>query len=185
MGRRKSVRQLQRDLAFATAKEAYVPPARPAGGTPRRRPKNAYSYNSYLGLQTYMVQATASSVTKFGGAAALGLEAAGDSGAAPRGFKPAMVNLMEGDATPTYVRARGSGRSYIRYAAGAVGGTTQSTFSAPISDNGAPATVTIADVKARFELVSAARRADAGAYGRIWMTWEHFPLATSGTAPAG
>jgi hypothetical protein len=182
MGRRKTVRELQRDLTYATAKEAYVKPARAEGGTPRRLPKTPVKYNSYLAQKSYIVQASATSLAEFGGLAALGLEQADDSGLAPRGFKPAMIHASYGDTTPSYVRARGSGRSYIRYGKGARDSNTQYTFAAPITDAGTAATATPADVRARFELVSDAKKPVAGAYGRIWMEWERLPIVESGTA---
>lgn len=180
MGRRKSVRELQKELQYAQRREAYVAPERPEGGTPRRQPKTPYKYASYLAGKAYIVQASQTAITKFGGRAALGLGDADDSGLAPRGFRPAMIKMMEGDASPTYIRAKGSGRSYIRYGKGSRDSNTQYTFGAPISDGGATATPT--GVKTKFEAVSDAKKADAGAYGRIWMEWERLPLVESGTA---
>lgn len=178
MGRRKTVRELQRDLQFAQRREAYVAPERPVGGTPRRQPKTPYKYESFLAVQEFTVQASALAVSEFGGTTALGLADAGDDPGAPRGFRPNMIHMVLGDTTPTYVKAAGSGRNYIRYGKGSRESNTQYTFAAPIS----AATPTPASVKTKFETVSNAMKTKVGPYGRIWIEWERLPLVESGVS---
>lgn len=178
MGRRKTVRELQRDLQYAQKRESYVAPDRPEGGAPRRQPKSPYKYESFLAVQEFTIQASAQAVSEFGGIAALGLAEAGDDPGAPRGFKPNMIHMVLGDTTPTYVKSPVSGRTYIRYGKGTRESNTQYTFAAPIS----AATPTPASVKTKFETVSNAMKSKVGQYGRIWIEWERLPLVESGVA---
>ena len=179
MSRRKSVRELERDLQYARAREAYTPPLREEGAATQRRPKTPVQYNSILAGKKFTLQASANGLTFFGGEAALGLGDAADDPGVPRGFRPNLIKALQADATPNVVRARGSNRPYLRYARGTRGSGVQSTFSAPISDTGA--TATISDVKTKFQAVSNAKKSTVGAFGRIWIEWERLPLAESGS----
>lgn len=182
MSRRKSVRDLEKQLEYARRRAAFTPPADTAGVS-QRRPKRAVQYNSILIPRAYTVQASEAGLTFFGGLTALGLADDEDDGPAPRGFKPAQIHAMQADATPQPITARASGRRYIRYARGTRGSSVQSTFSAPISGTGTSATV--GDVKTKYETISNAKASTVGAYGRIWLTWEQLPLASSGTGGGG
>lgn len=184
MSRRKSVRELERDLQYARAREAYNPPLREDGAVTQRRPKRPVQYNSIFGARPFTVQGSEAGIAFFGGIADLGLsEPDITDPVAPRGFKPTLIKAMQADGTPEVVRARGSGRPYIRYARGTRGSSVQSTFSAPISDTGAAATVS--GVRTKFDNVSDAKKATVGAYGRIWIEWEKYPFAESGTGNGG
>lgn len=184
MSRRKSVRELERDLQYARAREAYNPPLREEGSVTQRRPKRPVQYNSLFAARPFTVQGSEAGITFFGGIAALGLADADiEDPVAPRGFKPTLIKAMQADGTPEVVRARGSGRPYIRYARGTRGSSVQSTFSAPLSDTGAAATVS--GVRAKFDTVSDAKKAAVGSYGRIWVEWEKYPFAESGTGNGG
>ena len=44
MGRRKTAKQIEKDLAFAKAREAYVPPDKEEGATTRKNPLIAVAY---------------------------------------------------------------------------------------------------------------------------------------------
>lgn len=177
MGRRKSVRELERELQYARARAAYTPPARETGAVTQRRPKTPVKYNCMLAERSFTVQASAAGLTFFGGVAALGLAQASTDPTAPRGFRPNTIHAMQADATPNLVRAAGSNRPYIRYARGARGSNVQSTFSAPISGT---TPVLPAEIKTTFETVSNGKKTEVGAYGRIWMEWERLPVAESG-----
>lgn len=183
MSRRKSVRELEKQLEYARRRAAFTPPADSAGVS-QRRPKRSVQYNSILDAnRAYTIQASEAGITFFGGLAALGLADDADDGPAPRGFKPAQIHAMQADASPQPITARASGRRYIRYARGTRGSSVQSTFSAPISGSGTSATV--AEVKTKYEALASAKAATVGAYGRIWLTWEQLPISSSGTGSGG
>ncbi|BAU09698.1 hypothetical protein LEP3755_01710 [Leptolyngbya sp. NIES-3755] len=180
MSRRKTAAELTRQLEYARRREARAAqePA-PKTGAPNRRPKIAVKYGCTSEAATeYTVQASQPGVQFFGGVAPLGLAVAEDDPTPPAGFKPNRILAMVADASPSYVRAEGSGRDYIRYARGARGSGTQSTFSSPISDTSTP---TMASVRTKFGTVANAIRANLGGpYGRVWFEAERLPLAESG-----
>ncbi|KAM3091752.1 hypothetical protein ACKFKF_32675 [Phormidesmis sp. 146-12] len=179
MSRRKTARELQEQLEAARRREAYVPPQRAEGTATQRRPKSSVKYGCTSAPSTeFTIQTPQSGVTFFGGLAALGLADAGSDPTAPNGFKPNRIYAMVADASPQVVRARASNRAYIRYARGTRGSSTQSTFSAAISDTTTP---TMASVRTKFGTVSNAKKNEVGgSYGRIWFEPERLPLVESG-----
>lgn len=178
MGRRKTVAELQRQLEYAQRRAAYKPPERRAGTATQRRPLIKLQYSSYVLGEDFGINVSRASVQFFGGAAALGLEDAVQAPNAPRGFEPAKVHAMVGDSSPSTAKAKGSGRTYIKYTRGAVGSNVQSTFSAAISD---PTTPSATSVRTRYKNIFNAQKTDlGGAYGRMWMTWEQAPMSESG-----
>lgn len=178
MGRRKTVAQLQQQLEYAQKRAAFVPKKRAAGSSTRRRPQSKVQYSSYVLGEDFGVNASAASITFFGGASALGLEEAVTAPNAPRGFEPAKVHAMVGDSSPTIVQAKASDRRYIKYSRGGPNSGVQATFSAPISDQTTPTAV---GVRTRYRNIFAAQKTDLGGpYGRMWMTWEQAPMAESG-----
>lgn len=180
MSRRKSAAELQRQLEYARRREAAAAQEpEPKTGAPQRRPKIAVKYVATSAATTeYTVQGSQPGVNFFGGIGALGLAASEDDPTPPAGFKPNRIFAMVADASPSYVRAEDSGRSYIRYARGARGSGTQSNFSAPISDTG---TATVSSVRNRFSTVADAIRSNLGGpYGRVWFEPERLPMVESG-----
>lgn len=179
MGRRKSVREIQRQLQYAQARAAYTPPQREENGTTQRRPKTPVKYAVLSPLATadaaFTVQASASGLQFFGGIAALGLAAAATDPSIPRGFKPALILATVSDASPELVRARGSNRPYIRYGRGTRGSNVQYNYSAPVTAD------TPTNLDTRVKAVFAAVKPNlGGAYGRAWFEAEVYPLSTSG-----
>lgn len=178
MGLRKTVAQLEEQLKYAKAKEAYKKPSRSANTATQRRPKVVVKYNSYLLGEAFAVGGSKAGIAFFGGATALGLVDVVDVAASPRGFTPAKIYAMIADSSPNVVKSKASGRSYTKYSRGAVGSSVQSSFSAPISDPTAP---TAAGVKTRYKNVAASKTDEVGGpYGRIWITWEDARLTESG-----
>lgn len=179
MSTRKTVKQLTDRLAEAKRREAYVAPTRTAGSATQRRPKSAVKYGcTSAPITEFTIQGSKAGITFFGGEAALGLADAGNDPTAPKGFRPNRIYAMVSDASPQTETAKASGRSYIRYARGARGSNTQSTFSAPISDTTTP---TMASVRAKFGTVANAKKDEVGgSYGRIWFEPERLPLVESG-----
>lgn len=179
MGRRKTAAQLEADLKYAKAREAYKPPVREEGATSRRLPKVAYAYKpmSIAASQTakkYKVQGSKESV-QFFTLAALNLTEAAAEDSLPRGAKPAMVHATVADANPEVLRAKASGRPYMRYGKGKRGGGAQYNYSAPISIQSVAAIDD--EVKAVFTAVKSKL---GGAYGRVWFSPEYFILASGG-----
>jgi hypothetical protein len=125
------------------------------------------------------LQASSSSIAKFGGLEELGLQesssmAGGTAARKPVGFKPAMICGMVGATTPVEAVSPISGRRVIRYSAGA-GGSAKANFAAPIS--GATDTTQRTLFSAIVEAKAAAFNAGEGGYGRLWFTPEY--LSTS------
>lgn len=179
MGRRKTAAQLEADLKYAKAREAYKAPVREEGATSRRLPKVAYAYKPMSiaageGAKKYKVQASKESV-QFFTVAALNLTDAVAEDPLPRGARPAMVSATVADGTPKVLRAKPSGRPYMRYGKGERGGGAQYNYSAPISIQSVAAIDT--EVKAAF---TAVKQKLGGAYGRVWFTPEYFVLADGG-----
>src|SRR5690242_5164351 len=112
MGRKKSVKELQRQLQYAQARANYNPPAREDGAPTQRRPKTTVKYAVLSPLaeadSAFTVQASAAGLEFFGGITALGLAAAATDPSVPRGFKPARLNAMVSDSSPQLIRAVGS-----------------------------------------------------------------------------
>jgi len=177
---RTSVAILERELEYARKREAYLKSttARPVKSTVDSRPKQLVAYRS-SGLLTgavsnlYKVQATSSSILFFNGLAALGLSGTlTDAQPAPRGFKPAKISAVVGDATPTVKVAAGSTRRYIKYSANS-SGEAQSHYSAPVSK--VEALVTTDEQKDFATLLAAAIEGKLGGqYGRVSFTPERF-----------
>lgn len=179
MGRRKTAKQIERDLAYAKAREAYNPPLREDGAATQRRPKIAVKYAVLSPLaaadSAFTIQASNPGITFFGGIAALGLEAQGTDPSAPRGFKPSRILAMVADSSPSVVRAKGSNRPYVRYGKGTRDSKTQYNYSAPVTAD-TPSTLDTR-VKGLFTSIKSSL---GGAYGRVWYEAEQYPLAGSG-----
>lgn len=179
MGRRKSSRELQRDLQYAQAREQYQPPQREEGAATKRRPKIACTYPVLSPLAPastkFTIQASQAGINFFSDLLALGLEAPSTAPMAPKGFEPAKLHAMVSDASPSLIRAKASNRPYTRYAAGNRGSGVQTHFTAPVSADTPSALDT--RVKALFESVKTKL---GSAYGRAWFEAEKYPLSASG-----
>jgi hypothetical protein len=186
MGRITPVWQLTKALEFATKRQAYLASTtKPVKQTVDKRIKTIVGYYSSLvksgaSLALISVQAPQDSLTKFGGVSVLGLLA--NTGTAldtaiksPRGFHPAQLHGLVGTSTPTVATAKGSGRRYIKYGASAAG-STQSTFSVPVSTGTVSPTAQQQHDKAKTvaDSVATAFNADADGYGRLWFTPEKY-----------
>lgn len=179
MGRRKSARELENQLKYAKAREAYNPPLKEEGGATQRRPKTAVKYAVLSPLAAtdaaFTIQVSASGIQFFGGITELGLVAVGIDPSAPRGFSPAQMRAMVSDSSPSTVRAKGSNRPYIRYGRGARDSNAQYNYSAAIT----AATATALDTKVKG-LFTSIKDNLGGAYGRVWFESERYPLRASG-----
>lgn len=179
MGRRKSVREIQRQLQYAQALENYNPPTRESGAATQRRPKTPVQYAVLSPLaaadSAFTVQASTSGLQFFGGITALGLATAATDPTIPRGFKPALIRATVADATPQLIRAQGSNRPYIRYGRGTRGSNSQYNYSAPVTAD----TPTALDTRVK-SLFTSVKSNLGGPYGRAWFEAEVYPLATSG-----
>ncbi|MDZ8135160.1 MAG: hypothetical protein RM049_07625 [Nostoc sp. DedQUE04] len=179
MGRRKSLKQIQKDLQYAQARENYNPPVREEGATSRKQPKVAVAYKPMQiaageSAKKYKVQASQKGVLFFG-QTELNIPDAGAEDPLPRGARPAQVHATVADDSPQIIRALGSTRPYKRYAPGNRGSNTQYSYTAPISIKVATALDT--EVKSAFTAVKGKL---GGAYGRVWFTPEYFVLTGSG-----
>lgn len=179
MGRRKSAKQIERDLAFARAREAYVPPLREDGAATQRRPKTAVKYAVLSPLaaadSAFTIQASTAGIQFFGGLTALGLAAQATDPSAPQGFKPSQILAMVADSSPAVVRAKGSNRPYTRYGKGTRDSKTQYNYSAPVTAS------TPANLDTRVKTLLAEIKPNlGGGYGRIWYQAEQYPLRGSG-----
>lgn len=168
-----SIAVLERELEYARKREAYLrsTTARPVKATVDKRPKQLVAYRSSSLLtgatsNLYKVQATVSSLAFFNGVGALGLASVlTDAAPIPRGFRPARISAVVGDATPTVKTAKGSTRRYIKYSASSTG-ETQSHYSAPISK--VETNVTADEQKDFATLLAAAIGPKLGGeYGRV------------------
>jgi hypothetical protein len=179
MGRRKSARELQRQLQYAQAREQYQPSTREEGSATQRRPKIAVKYAVLSTLAeanlAFTIQASQSGVQFFGGITALGLAEAGTQPAPPRGFKPAQIHAMVADSSPSIVRARPSNRPYTRYGKGARGSNSQYNYTAPVTAD----TPTALDTKVSA-IFAAVKGNLGGGYGRAWYDAEEYPISISG-----
>ncbi|MEH2261032.1 hypothetical protein [Nostoc sp.] len=179
MGRRKSARQLEEQLKYAKAREAYKRPLREEGAVTQRQPKIAVKYAVLSTLaqadEAFTIQASKKSIEFFGGNAALGLAAEGTDPKASKGFKPARILAMVSDSSPAVIRAKGSNRPYIRYGAGNINSGAQYNYTAPITAD------TPANLKGKVTgIVTAKKGSLGGAYGRIWFEPEDYPFTASG-----
>lgn len=179
MGRRKTAKQIQKDLQYAQAREAYSPPVREEGATTRKNPLIAVAYKPMQiaageTAKKYKVQASQKGVLFFG-QSELNVPDAGAEDPLPRGAKPAKVHATVADDSPNIIRAVGSNRPYKRYAPGNRGSNVQYSYTAPISIQSATALDT--EVKSAFDAVKSKL---GGAYGRTWFTPEYFVLTGSG-----
>lgn len=179
MGRRKSARQIERDLAYAKAREAYNPPLREDGAATQRRPKTAVKYAVLSPLATsdsaFTIQASSSGIQFFGGITALGLAVQGTDPREPKGFRPAQVRAMVSDTSPSVIRAKGSNRPYTRYGRGNRDSNAQYNYSAPVTAD----TPTALDTRVKA-IFAAVKPNLGGAYGRVWFESELYPLSASG-----
>jgi hypothetical protein len=180
MGRIKSAAVLERKAALAKARELYYK-NKPASTvtTVRKRPSESFVYNSYMltdatgNSNQYLVTASAASVTKFGGATALGLIDPATLSLAiakkPKELTPAMVHAMEGTATPT-AKVSPWGTRVIKYST-ATTGTSQAHFSAPVSGD---VTSTFKEVAQRGGAIHTAIKGGLGDadYYRFWFSPE-------------
>lgn len=179
MGRKKSVKELERQLQYARAKAAYTRPEREAESTTQRRPKTPVKYAVLSPLaeadSAFTIQASAAGLQFFGGLEALGLAVAATDPSKPRGFKPALIKAMVSDNSPELLRAVASKRPYMRYARGSRSSNVQNSFSAPVT------ATTPAALDTRVKgLFTAIKPSLGGAYGRAWFEAEIYPLSTSG-----
>jgi hypothetical protein len=178
MGRRKSVRELEKQLLYAKNLAAYTPPDREQGAATQRRPKLAVTYEVTSPLAgtgvKFTLQASKEGVLFFG-KTTLGLEDPATNPGAPRGFRPNQMRAMVADATPVLVKADGSKRPYIRYGKGTKGSNAQYNYTAPVS----AATADALDTKVKAA-VTAAKTKVGGAFGRIWFEGERYPFNASG-----
>ena len=179
MGRRKSARQIEQDLAYAKAREAYKPPLREGGAATQRRPKIAVKYAVLSPLaeadSAFTIQASSAGIQFFGGITALGLAEQATDPSEPRGFRPAQVRAMVSDNSPAVVRAKGSNRPYVRYGKGSRDSNSQYNYSAPVT----AATPSALDTRVKA-IFAAIKPSLGGAYGRIWFEAELYPLSASG-----
>ena len=179
MGRRKTAKQIEKDLAFAKAREAYVPPDKEEGATTRKNPLIAVAYKPVQiaagdAAKKYKVQASQKSVLFFG-QTVLNLTDAAAQDPLPRGSRLAKVHATVADDSPNIIRALGSKRPYKRYAAGNRGSNVQYSYTAPLSIQSATALDN--EVEAVFNAVKSKL---GGAYGRAWFEPEYFVLSASG-----
>jgi hypothetical protein len=177
---RVSIAVLERELEYARKREAYLrsTTARPVKATVDARPKQLVAYRSSSLLtgaisNLYKVQATSASLVFFNGIAALGLSATlTDASPAPRGFQPAKISAVIGDATPSVKIAAGSTRRYIKYSANSAG-DAQAHYSAPVSK--VEPNVTADEQKDFATLLAAAIDGKLGGqYGRVSFTPEKY-----------
>ncbi|PHM11635.1 hypothetical protein [Nostoc sp. 'Peltigera malacea cyanobiont' DB3992] len=179
MGRRKSAKELENQLKYAKAREAYSAPLREEGASTQRRPKTPVKYAVLSSLAeanaAFTIQVSAAGLAFFGGLDELGLVVVATDPGAPRGFRPSEVRAMVSDTSPSVVRAKGSNRPYTRYGKGSRGSNSQYNFSAAIT------AATPAALDTRVKAVFAAKKSSlGGSYGRIWYESEHYPLNSSG-----
>lgn len=180
MGRIQSAAVLERKAALAKARETYYKnKAASTTTTVNKRGSDAYVYSSYMltdstgASERMLVQASAASVTKFGGAAALLLvDPASISttiGKKPKSFTPAQVHAMSTSGTPA-AHTSPWGTRVIKYS-GTTAGTSQAHFVAPISGD---LNATFAEVSARAKTVYNAIKSSLGSddYHRFWFSPE-------------
>jgi hypothetical protein len=178
----KPVWQIQRELEYAQARQAYYANTnRPIKPTRDAQPREPVVYSPLLykvgsTYPTLVLNASKASVTWFGGVTALGLintpVALAEAGRPPRNFKPSMISAMVGDATPTVKRAYGgTGRRYIDYS-GNTTGEAQAHYNAPVSVGNQ--TPTIDELETRVAAIKNAKGAQLGDYGRLYLNLEEY-----------
>lgn len=181
---RTSIAVLERELEYARKREAYLKSttARPVKTTVDKRASVLVGYRSSLielgtGTALFKVQASQPSLVFFGNEAALGLIVSSgtnldQASPKPRGFTPAMIKAIVGDATPQVKTAAGSGRRYVKYSANNTGGA-QSSYSAPVCKND-PANTPDEQSTQAETVATAIDGALGGEYGRVYFTPEKF-----------
>ncbi|AKG21786.1 hypothetical protein [Calothrix sp. 336/3] len=179
MGRRKSVRELEKQLEYARNRAAYKAPDREDGTASQRRPKLSLAYKPMAiaageGAKKYRVQASKVSV-EFFTQTALNLVDATAEDPLPRGAQPAKAHATVADASPEVIRAVGSKRPYIHYGKGTRGSKSQYSHTAPFSIQSVAAMDT--EIKTLFNSVKSKL---GGAYGRVWYSPEKFVITGSG-----
>ncbi|MEH2357538.1 hypothetical protein [Nostoc sp.] len=179
MSRRKSARELENQLKYAKAREAYTPPQKEDGAATQRRPKSAVKYAVLSPLaaadSAFTIQVSAAGIQFFGGITALGLAAAATDPSAPRGFSPAQMRAMVSDSSPSTIRAKGSNRPYTRYGRGNRDSNAQYNYSAAVT----AATPTALDTKVKG-IFTSIKDTLGGSYGRVWFESERYPVSSSG-----
>jgi hypothetical protein len=179
MGRRKSAKELAKQLEYAKKLEAYNPPVREENGKTQRRPKISVKYKVTSPLAplntAFTIQASKESV-EFFGKGTLNLADQSTDPSAPRGFKPNRMMATVADASPALVRAKGSTRPYIRYGKGTRDSNVQYNYTAPITTSGGASTLDSAVSAA----VAAVKNKLGGAFGRVWFEPEDYPYSASG-----
>ncbi|MBN3889907.1 MAG: hypothetical protein HWQ43_12245 [Nostoc sp. JL31] len=179
MSRRKSARELENQLKYAKAREAYTAPLREDGAATQRRPKTPVKYAVLSPLaetdSAFTIQVSAAGLQFFGGIAGLGLAEAATDPSAPRGFRPAEMKATVADGSPSVVRAKGSNRPYVRYGKGIRGSNTQYNYSAAIT----AATPSALDTKVKG-IFTSVKSSLGGSYGRVWFESERYPAHASG-----
>lgn len=186
MGRITPVWKLQKELEFATKRQAYLQRTdKPVKSTVDKRIKTLIGYRSSLvviGTANALIelQVSQEALVKFGNTTALGLLEGSntlmDSAIKePKGFKPAQIHGLVGTSTPTVAIAKGSGRRYIKYGTASTGGS-QSSFSCACSSGDVSPTPAEQAAKAKTvaDAVKTAFNADANGYGRLWFTAEQY-----------
>jgi hypothetical protein len=183
MGRRLTAAQQQRKATIALARETAIR-TRPPNTltTVRARPIDAVVYRSQLikeGTQSakFIVQASTPAIAKFGGLAALGLQApesiTDPVSPKPRGFIPAQIQYMEATATPT-ASTTSWGSRVIKYSAATVG-NAQAHYLCPISGLTTNVTYDAVDTRANtiFRVLVPAPT-PASRYARFYLKPERF-----------
>ena len=181
MARRKSVEELQRQLQFATARKAFLATVRPRKATNDNRAKDVRGYASTLlgtvaASAAIKVQVSRKAIAFFGANNALKLILPTEpefetAGPLPRGFTPAKISALFGDATPAIVTAAGSLRKYIKYSR-SVTSENQASYTAPVGGTGAK--VTTKDQIDTVKLIATAIKTTITEYGRVSFTPETF-----------
>lgn len=179
MARQKTAKQLEEQLKYAKAREAYKKPEREQGAPTRRSPKFAVAYkpmaiSADTAAKKYKVQVSKPALTFFG-QDNLNTPDATSEDPLPRGAQPAKVHAMVADATPSLVKAEGSKRPYIRYGKGTKGSNSQYTYTAAFSIQSVAAMDN--EIKALF---TAVKEKLGGPYGRVWYEPEKFVITGSG-----
>lgn len=183
MGRMKPIWQIEDQLENAKKREAYLKAkaTRPIKQTRDAQPRVALVYTTFsykVGsvFPEIIIQASQKSVNFFGGAATLGLlntpADLAEASAKPKGFKPTIIKAMVGDPTPTVSRAYGgTGRRVVKYSA-ATTGDAQAHYQAPLSCGNQTPTNT--ELETKVAAIKAAKQAQLGEYGRLYLQIESF-----------
>jgi hypothetical protein len=181
MGRPTPVWQLTKQLAYAQKRAAYLARTdRTVKSSRDAAPRKLISYTPlFLKVGTtypkLKINASEAAITEFG-LTNLGLTDSSTDLAAsqspPRGFRPSMVHMVKGDATPSVQTAAGSGARYIKYSA-STAGAAQASYSAPVSAGNS--TPTVDEVETKVAAIATAKKTAIGDYGSIRLVLESYP----------